>query len=533
MSLDPNVPGELDAHLASFRLHAGEFDSAAVLATKEASDPRQPERSFPPEAVFLNSEDRHLIARAKDHCWFVHNLAGTHDHLYTSISRREDHHPAPNLRQATWGESSVMESRDGGQTWQPGDARHKCEPGILPDGRQLHIQYPLDGDPPRMTLVVEAADGTAEEIEATFDVSELRDWLPDTALCVHKVLQLQDGDYLLFASGASSVLVFRSPDLRQWRAIARPYQPNGVQDRFNETSAVQLPNGRIVILMRTGGWNMMLAKGISDDGGFTWSPPLRSGLRGIQPRMRLLQDGSILLVTGRPGIIMAISSDGGETFSTIACAEDDRIHEFSNEFGWYGYSCMNNGVTVDESAGKAFISYDLLDERAEADGTLLNACFVRPYDLVRIDDYELAVAKSIRPGDGTLRFEGHWTTVADRVSLTNLTGAALTGTFEGTGLVALFETSTHAGTARIKIDSGEEKAIPLYLPYCKVQRVLLARGLAPGKHTFRIALEQGQDPEHKFANPEMPLLGGEQTFHMAGTTPERRLAVYGFEILAK
>jgi len=401
----------------------------------------------------------------------------------------------------------------------------------MPDGRQLHIPYPLAGDPPRMTLLVEAADGTTEEIESTFDVSELRDWLTNTALCVHKVLPLQDGDYLLFASGAASVLVFRSPDLRQWRVIACPYRPNGVQDRFNETSAVQLPNGRIVILMRTGGWNMMLAKGISDDGGYTWSPPLPSGLRGIQPRMRLLSDGTIVLVTGRPGIIMAASCDGGESFATIACAEDDRIHEFSDEFGWYGYSSMNNGVTVDEAAGKAFISYDLLDERADEDGTLLNACYIRPYDLVRIKGYDRAVRETLRPGDDALHCHGDWSAVAGRVAITNETGAALSGSFEGAGLVALLETCTHSGTALVEIDGGPVRAGPLYLPYCRVQRVLLVHGLENGKHRFRIALAQGHDPEHKFANPEMPMLGGEQTFHMAGTTAERRLAVYGFEIL--
>ena len=542
MSFDPNVAGELDAYLAAWRLRAGAFDATAVLAAKEESDPRDPSVGIPPKAVFLDPEPRHCIARAKDHCWFVHNLDGTQDHLYTTVGRGDDHHPGPNLRLNTSDKPSEMESVDGGRTWQPGTCRHKAEPGILPDGRQLHFYWLIDGDPPCARMALEEADGRSTEMSAEFDMSALDRWQPNTLLCAHKVLMLRDGTYLLFASGSypgvegsavgSSVFVFRSADLRAWEALACPYRPNGVQDHFNETSAVQLPSGRIVILMRTGGWNMILAKGISDDGGLTWSPPLRSGLRGIQPRMRTLQDGSILLVTGRPGIIMAVSSDEGETFSTIACAEDDRIHEFSSEFGWYGYSCMNNGVAVDESAGKAFISYDLLDERAEADGMLLNACFIRPYDLVRIDDYEQAVRERICPGDGAVRSEGEWITVPDRVSVTNRTGAALIGSFEGTGLVALLDTSTHAGAARIEIDGVDERAIPLYLPYSRTQRVLLARGLSPGRHTFRVALEEGYDPEHKFANPEMPMLGGEQTIHMAGTTPERRLAIYGFEVLA-
>lgn len=71
--------------------------------------------------------------------------------------------------------------------------------------------------------------------------------------------------------------------------------------------------------------------------------------------------------------------------------------------------------------------------------------------------------------------------------------------------------------------------VPLYPPNRRVQRILLAQGLAPGRHTFRLSLEQGSDPEHRFANPEMPMLGGMQTIHLAGTTPARRLAVYGLE----
>ena len=381
MSLDPNVPGELDASLASFRLQAGDFKGAYVLAARERASPCGPDVSVPTKAVFLNPDTRHLIARAKDHCWFVHNLAGTKDHLVTEVGRREDHHPGSNLRGSTSDKPSVMESRDGGRTWQAGSTRPRNEAGILPDGRYLHFHWLIDGDPLCMHLGIESVDGRTEEVRAEFDVSTLQHWQPGTRLCAHKVLPLRDGDFLLFASGRypavvasaairDAVFVFHSRDLRHWGALGCPYRSNGIQDHFNETSAVQVPSGRIVILMRTGGWNMMLARGISDDGGHTWSPPLPSGLRGIQPRMRLLRDGSILVVTGRPGIILAVSTDEGETFSAIACAEDDRVHEFSDEFGWYGYSCMNNGLTVDDEAGKAFISYDLLDERAEGDGTL-------------------------------------------------------------------------------------------------------------------------------------------------------------------
>lgn len=543
MSLDPNVPGELDGFLAGFRLWDDALASAGVLVAMEASAPVSRDTTPPPSAAFLRADERHLIARAQDHCWFVHNLAGDAKRLVTAVGRGDDHHPPPNLRPSTSDKPRVLESLDGGRTWQPGQGAPKFEFGLLSGGRHLQFGWRVDGEPPRATMHLTHADGRVEEFEARFDTSALPQWRPNTLLCACKLLELREGGYLLFVYGnypgvgvaagqvATAVFVFRSTELRTWTALACPYRADGIHDHFNETAAVQLPSGRILILMRTGGWNTMLAKGMSDDGGVTWSPALPSGLRGIQPRMRLLNDGSILVVTGRPGIILALSADGGESFASCLCAEDDRIHEFSDYFGWYGYSCMNNGMAVDEAAGRAFISYDLLDARADADGTLLNACFVRPYDLVRIGNYARQVIRRWRPGDADVVPSGAWATVRGNVMVTHDSGAGLAGSFEGTGLVALLETSTHAGTARLEIDGGGGREIPLFLPYRRMQRLLLAHGLKPGRHTFRLTLDQGWDPEHKFANPEMPMLGGMQTIHMAGTTPERRLAVYGLEVL--
>jgi len=48
-------------------------------------------------------------------------------------------------------------------------------------------------------------------------------------------------------------------------------------------------------------------------------------------------------VNGRPGIIVAICTDGSETSATCACAEDDRVHEFPGDLGRYGYSSVSNG----------------------------------------------------------------------------------------------------------------------------------------------------------------------------------------------
>jgi hypothetical protein len=238
-------------------------------------------------------------------------------------------------------------------------------------------------------------------------------------------------------------------------------------------------------------------------------------------------------LAGRLGIILAASTDGGETFDACACAEDDRIHEFLPEFGWYGYSSMNNGLVVDEEAGEAFVSYDIVGERVPGDGGSWNACYVRPYGIRHIRDYRAAVVEAIAPDASAIEREGDWLTVPGVVAVTSETGAALSGAFRGTKRVGLVETSPQAGRAVVQVDGGPTRVIPLYFPHRRVQRLLLADGSADRTHRFRLSLESGADPQHRFANPEMPMLGGLQTGHLAGVDATRRLAVYGFEVSAR
>lgn len=543
MCLDRNIPSEIDAYVASWRLHSGNASADDVLIAMEDSSPLRFDSALPEKMTFLSDNGRHLIEKAKDHCWFVHNLSFRNGVLRTGVTHGDDHHMNDTMRYfntsptadpsdpqniRTW-----LESNDGGKTWTSDAPKRTVENGMLSDGRSLSFFWLLDpvSSESRMTLL--NINGMEEQFTATFDFAEFGTDLRGP-LCLHKTLNLQDGSFLLFASGIwnidgdHSVIVFKSKDLHSWKAVARPYRPQcGIH--FNETSAIQLESGRILIVMRTGGWNQMLAKGFSDDGGYTWTPAAPSGLCGIQPRIKLLKDGTVMLVTGRPGIIMALSSDGGENFSNIACAEDCRIHEFNTEFGWYGYSSMNNGMAVDEQNHKAYLSYDMLDVRTPDDGTGMNACYIREYDIVRFADYRNSVACVMSADSPGLVYSGRWD--GSRVRVTDETGAFAEGEFNGKGLVGILEKSIHSGTVLIHIDGVFVREYPLYLPYRVVHRVLLADGLADGKHAFRLTLKSGIDPEHKFANPEMPALGGMQTAFLAGLNNQRRIALYGFEVL--
>ncbi|OGV50098.1 MAG: hypothetical protein A2X49_08800 [Lentisphaerae bacterium GWF2_52_8] len=550
MCLDHNVPSEIDAYLATWRLNAGDATAADVLLSMEDSSPFADTGTLPARAVFLTDNGRHLIEQAKDHCWFVHNLSFRDAVLCTGVTHGDDHTYNSTMRYHNTSTSADasnpqnirtwLESRDGGKTWKPGK-QNKAESCMLPNGCGLSFSWLLDPVTCKKQMELSHPDGRTETIDCTFDFAEFGNelngvWGHDAArVCINTVLPLQEGGFLLFAygiwkkEGDHSVIVFRSDDLRRWTAIARPYRPEG-GIHFNETAAVQLESGRILILMRTGGWNQMLAKGVSDDGGRTWSLAAPSGLCGIQPRLKLLHDGTLVLVTGRPGITLALSADGGETFSTIACAEDCRIHEFSDEFGWYGYSSMNSGLAIDEANRKVYLSYDMLNFQLPGGAPGLNACFIKEYELKTFPSYKDALQSQIPISSSSLLFSGAWK--GERLRVTAESGASVEGEFEGTGLVVLFEKSIHSGNAVIHIDGKLERKLPLYLPYRILQRELLAHDLPRGRHKFKISLEMGSDPDHKFANPEMPALGGQQTSFLAGLSPARRMAVYSFEVLA-
>ena len=539
MELDSNVPGELDAYLASWRLHAGEANADDVLLAMESTTPRPLDLPSPIRHTFPVGDQRHLIERSKEFCWFPCAFSKKGDALIARTARGDDGGIARFRNHfARRGVPSYKESHDGGVTWQPSDVSQIDKAYELADGRIALMPYIAQGNPPTCEIIVHHPDGRVERIIAEIDMTALLNGkTPALCLALHTFMQLHDGSFRILAylgipgESGSSVAVLRSDDLLHWQAIARPYRPDARAATYEEPGAAQLPDGRLIVLMRTGGWNEKLAKGYSDDGGYTWTPAMSSGLHGISPALCVLADGTLLVSTGRPGIILALSTDGGETFATCLCMEDDRIHEFSSQFGWYGYSSMNNGLVVDKAIATAYMTYDMLTERIAGDGTNQHSCYIRPFTLRHFSDYAGAVTVTLAPDAAVLAQHGAWRVVPGVLAVTGETGATISGSFDGVGLVALLETSTHAGAALVNIDDGEPRRIPLYLPYRKIQRLLLADGLTAGPHTFQLTLELGLDPQHKFANPEMALLGGQQTIHLSGVDAHRRLAVYGFEVL--
>ena len=133
-------------------------------------------------------------------------------------------------------------------------------------------------------------------------------------------------------------------DGRTWQLRARVAGDRETgQEGFNESTMVDLGNGELLVVMRTGR-AAPLYQTRSLDFGHTWSAPQSLGFSGLDPRLRRLHDGTVLLSSGTrqpdapwdqanvadyetryvkgqgadplmPGSYIRLSRDGGWTYS--------------------------------------------------------------------------------------------------------------------------------------------------------------------------------------------------------------------------
>ncbi|MEE4312598.1 MAG: sialidase family protein [candidate division KSB1 bacterium] len=141
---------------------------------------------------------------------------------------------------------------------------------------------------------------------------------------IHGGLQLDDGSLLVasYRGDKGSVGVYTKTTLEDdWRLIATIDSPTPDSLRLGEPHILQLPSGRIVMMIRATAipYNDMdprcfLHGAYSDDNGATWTGPYATPLWGFPPHLLQLSDGRILCTYGyrRPpfGQRACISEDG-------------------------------------------------------------------------------------------------------------------------------------------------------------------------------------------------------------------------------
>jgi hypothetical protein len=130
---------------------------------------------------------------------------------------------------------------------------------------------------------------------------------------------LSNGDLLLPLSDIPNyriVFVVRSVDGgRSWNRPFEVARRDGSE--FEEPSLIQLPSGRLLLLMRDNG-TRHLHQCTSDDEGRSWSPPVQLPIEGYPPHLLALPDGRVLCTVGWRypdfGIRAVISHDGGDSW---------------------------------------------------------------------------------------------------------------------------------------------------------------------------------------------------------------------------
>jgi len=141
-----------------------------------------------------------------------------------------------------------------------------------PDGRILSVAYgPLDQDKTYSTVLIESRDGGIS--------------------------------YEMVSSIASPASV--------------PWSSHGPA----EPALALLPNGELLVVMRTGGgWSQSgtgaadpLLAARSSDGGRTWEYR-KLPISGVMPKLELMSDGTLVLAVGRPGNNLYFSRDNGRTW---------------------------------------------------------------------------------------------------------------------------------------------------------------------------------------------------------------------------
>lgn len=105
--------------------------------------------------------------------------------------------------------------------------------------------------------------------------------------------------------------------VRGTAAVADPDQADNVAYEGPAEGAIErLADGSLLMVMRVG-WRLPMIASTSTDNGVTWSEPEEievgpagQDLLSVQPTMELLPTGELLLMVGRPGIVMTISESG-------------------------------------------------------------------------------------------------------------------------------------------------------------------------------------------------------------------------------
>jgi hypothetical protein len=286
------------------------------------------------------------IAEGVGHCWFPQMAQFPSGELLVSVSIVADAHGLPIHAQ------DIYISTDRGKTWGHRYTVAEAMTSVKiprPNGDLLMVPGRVYPDPPGQwrafsgsyvcyqvggqQIVIEAQSMRVEGFPRDIKPSAEAHVLPGR---VNHGEHCFDGDglevegrllttmYLRFRGDELySTVVFASSDEgRTWRYLSTIAGPEAVPEAPEgpcEPSMVQLETGELMCVMRVGsgpGWH--LTRSYSEDGGRSWSVVDRLPAFSVEPSLRRLNNGTLVISSGRPGIYLWLSTDPrGESWQQI------------------------------------------------------------------------------------------------------------------------------------------------------------------------------------------------------------------------
>jgi len=149
------------------------------------------------------------------------------------------------------------------------------------------------------------------------------------------ILELGDGSLILPAYGgkegetSSAIAVISRDRGETWGDHYVIARDTTNQIHFQEPALIQLPDGKILCMLRTAGAEGFLYETVSEDSGKTWSAPMNTGIQGQAAHLYLTQYGTLLCAYRDfwpRGVSLVRSYDWGRTWDCemqLYSADDD------------------------------------------------------------------------------------------------------------------------------------------------------------------------------------------------------------------
>ena len=139
----------------------------------------------------------------------------------------------------------------------------------------------------------------------------------------------------------------------------------------NETAMVELANGDILVYVRTGGHLTPMFQFRSKDGGKTWGDMTEVDKGGVNPAARVLKNGTLVLISGRPNLYLYIDFTGTGT-------------NYQKYTVWKG-SGSSYASVLEIEPNKIMVIYDESDFGTWRNGSRFSRIMAVTYDIVKDD----------------------------------------------------------------------------------------------------------------------------------------------------